>query len=127
MAWGAGAMHERHKQRHRVADVRDIPPGARKIVEIDGKSIGIFNVDDQLLAVRNLCPHEYGPVCLGRVGGTSLPGKPGEFNWGMEGRILACPWHGWEFDLVTGDCLTDKRKLKKYLVTIDDEAIWVEL
>ena len=89
-------------QKYPIATVDDLPPGERKLVEIDGKSIGVFNVNGDFIAVLNLCPHELAPVCRGRVSGTTLPSAPGEFRWGREGEILACPWHGWEFDLLDG-------------------------
>src|SRR5436190_19961643 len=85
--------------RHLVARTSELPPGARKIVEVAGRSIGIFNVHGRYVAVLNVCPHEQAPVCRGRVGGTTLPSGPGEYCWGRAGEILACPWHGWEFDL----------------------------
>ena len=115
------------KQKHPVATVAELPPGARKLVEIDGKSLGIFNVKGEYMAVLNLCPHEFAPVCMGRVGGTTLPSAPGEFKWGREGEILACPWHGWEFDLRTGQCLTDRSKLRKYPVVVEEGQILIEL
>ncbi|MEM7504956.1 MAG: Rieske 2Fe-2S domain-containing protein [Pseudomonadota bacterium] len=42
---------------------------------------------------------------------------------GREGEILACPWHGWEFDLLTGECLTDRKRLLTYPVEVDGETI----
>ncbi len=111
--------------KHPVAKVVEIPPGERKIVEVDGRSIGIFNVNGTFVAVLNVCPHEAGPVCRGRVSGTTLPSQPGEFHWGREGEILACPWHGWEFDLLTGKALADKRRLRLYPVTVEDDVILV--
>lgn len=115
------------RQRHPVAAVGDIPPGARKIVEINGRSIGIFNVRGSFIAVLNLCPHEDAPICLGRLTGTTLVSAPGEFRWGREGEILHCPWHGWEFDLMTGACLTDRRKLHRYPVSVEDGTIYLTL
>lgn len=115
------------KQRHPVAAVAEIPPGERKIVEINGRTIGVFNVHGSFVAVLNLCPHENAPVCLGRLTGTTLPSAPGEFNWGREGEILACPWHGWEFDLMTGACLADRRKLHRYPVSVEEDTIYLEL
>jgi nitrite reductase (NADH) small subunit len=111
-----------------VAQVGEIPPGGRKIVEIDGRSIGLFNVHGTLVAVLNVCPHELGPVCRGPVRGTTLPSEPGEYLWGREGEILACPWHGWEFDLLTGRALADRRKrLRRYPVTVRDDTVYVTL
>jgi 3-phenylpropionate/trans-cinnamate dioxygenase ferredoxin subunit len=119
--------HQRgQKQQWPIGQIDEIPPGERKIVEIKGRSIGVFNVNGQYVAVLNLCPHELAPVCMGRVAGTTLTSPPGEFKWGREGEILFCPWHGWEFDLLDGSCLTDKqRHLLKFPVTITDETIYI--
>jgi nitrite reductase/ring-hydroxylating ferredoxin subunit len=78
---------------------------------------------DRMVMLLNVCPHELAPVCLGRLGGTTLPSAPGEWIWGREGEILACPWHGWEFDLLTGACLTDRRRLRSYEVIVEDDQI----
>jgi 3-phenylpropionate/trans-cinnamate dioxygenase ferredoxin subunit len=91
-------------------------------VELDGLSIGVFNVHGRFVVVLNVCPHELAPVCLGRLGGIV---RPGQWVCGREGEILACPWHGWEFDLLTGACLTDKRRLRLYEVTVEDDQIIV--
>lgn len=109
-----------------VATLDEIPPGSRKLVEVEGRSIGVFNVHGQFVAVLNVCPHELAPVCRGRVSGTTLPSAPGEFCWGREGEILSCPWHGWEFDLLTGRALTDeKKRLRLFPVSIEDETVFV--
>ena len=115
------------RRRHIVARTTEIPPGGRRIVDLDGRSIGVFNLHGRYVAVLNICPHELAPVCLGRLGGTTLPSAPGEWTWGREGEILACPWHGWEFDLLTGACLTDKRRLRTYEVTVEEDQIIVLL
>lgn len=111
-----------------VARVDEIPPGGRKIVDVQGRSIGIFNVKGTYVAVLNVCPHELAPVCLGRVGGTTLPSPAGEYCWGKEGEILACPWHGWEFDLLTGRALADpRRRLRRYPISVVGEAVCITL
>jgi 3-phenylpropionate/trans-cinnamate dioxygenase ferredoxin subunit len=114
-------------RRWAAARLDELPPGSQKIVEIDGRSIGLFNVKGHYRAVLNVCPHELAPVCRGYVRGTTLPSPPGEFRWGREGEILACPWHQWEFDLLTGACLVDKRHLHLFPVEIEDEMIYVLL
>lgn len=110
-----------------VAQSAEIPPGGRKIVEVAGQSIGIFNINGELRAVLNLCPHALAPVCKGHLRGTTLPSAPGEFTWGHVGEILACPWHGWEFDLRSGACLVDKRKLRLFPVEVEAGTIYVRL
>jgi len=113
------------KRRYVVARTGEIPSGVRRIVELEGRLIGVFNVHGRYVAVLNVCPHELAPVCLGRLGGTTLPSAAGQWVWGREGEILACPWHGWEFDLLTGACLTDRRRLRMYEVTVEDGQIIV--
>lgn len=117
-----------NKQKVMAARTEELEPGARKLIDVEGRSIGIFNVGGEYVAVLNVCPHELAPVCLGRVTGTTLPSRPGEpLKWGREGEILACPWHGWEFDLKTGRALADKRRLRRYPVTVKDGEIWIEV
>lgn len=111
-----------------VAKVGEIPPGGRKVVEAAGRSIGLFNVNGTFVAALNICPHEGAPVCLGRVSGTALTSSPGEFRWGREGEVLTCPWHGWEFDLLTGRALADRHKrLRLYPVTVEGETISITI
>lgn len=116
----------RAPRRWPVCGVEELPPGVRRFVEVKGRSVGVFNVGGEFVAVLNLCPHELAPVCLGRVGGTTLPSAPGEWRWGREGEILACPWHGWEFDLRTGRSLPDSTiRLRRYPVEIADGVVCV--
>lgn len=64
---------------HPVARVDEIPPGERKIVEIAGRSIGVFNLGGEFFALRNRCPHQGGPLCVGqRLGAISATG-PGDY------------------------------------------------
>jgi 3-phenylpropionate/trans-cinnamate dioxygenase ferredoxin subunit len=118
----------RGPRRWPVGRASELPPGERRLVEVKGHSIGIFNVNGEFVAALNLCPHELAPVCRGKVRGTTLPSPPGEYRWGREGEILACPWHGWEFDLLTGRALADERvRLRRYPVTVEDDTIFVTL
>jgi 3-phenylpropionate/trans-cinnamate dioxygenase ferredoxin subunit len=109
--------------RHVIGAVVDLPPGARKIVELEGQSIGVFNVSGSYYALRNRCPHQGGPLCLGSLKGTALPSRPGEYIWGREGEILRCPWHGWEFDVTTGRSLwqPERCRVRAYEVTVEPE------
>jgi nitrite reductase/ring-hydroxylating ferredoxin subunit len=100
----------RQKQRYVVANTDEFPVGARKILKVGAREIGVFHTSAGLFAVRNSCPHQAAPLCLGTVTGTTLPSIPGEYVWGMEGQVLRCPWHGWEFDLQTGLGLYDPYK-----------------
>lgn len=116
--------------KHEVGPAADFPLGECRIVEVAGREIGIFNVDQAYYAVLNVCPHHHAPVCAGFVAGTYLPSAPGERVFGMAGRVLSCPWHFWEFDIVTGESVygVDHRKLKTFPVTVtEDDRLLVEI
>ncbi len=107
--------------KHIIATVEEIPSGGRKIVEVGGLSIGVFNVRGAYYALKNSCPHQGAPLCRGNVKGTTLPSKPGEYIWGRDGEIIRCPWHGWEFDILTGRSLFNPHRVrvKAYEVTVE--------
>ena len=107
--------------RHIVATVEEIPPGARKIVEVAGRSIGVFNLGGTFFALRNRCPHQGGPLCDGKTGGFVSSDGPGEYRYSRPGEALRCPWHGWEFDIRTGQSWFDPTaiRVRRYEVTVE--------
>ena len=107
--------------KHRVGTVAEIGPGQRKIVEIEGVSVGIFNVGGTFYALKNVCPHQGAPLCLGSLKGTTLPSAPGEYVWARDGEILRCPWHGWEFDVTNGRSVFNPHRVRvrAYEVTVE--------
>jgi nitrite reductase/ring-hydroxylating ferredoxin subunit len=105
---------------HVVARVDEIPPGGRKIVDVGGRSIAVFNLDGEFHALRNRCPHQGGPLCEGQLlGAISAPG-PGEYEYGRAGEMIRCPWHAWEFDIRTGQSWVDpeRTRVKSYPVQV---------
>lgn len=87
---------------HPVCPVEDLPPGERCVVEVDGRSIGVFNVDGEYHALANVCPHQRAPLCEGTLTGTTRADGVDDVEWTGDGEILVCPWHGWEFDVTSG-------------------------
>jgi 3-phenylpropionate/trans-cinnamate dioxygenase ferredoxin subunit len=112
-------------RRHEICRLSEIPPGRRKIVQIGRRSIGIFNVDGELFAVKNRCPHQGAPLCTGTLSGTMIPSAPQQYEYGLEGRILRCPWHAWEFDIASGEILygMDPVRVKTYQVGVEQDLI----
>lgn len=115
-----------------VASVDELQPGERMIVTVDGQSIGVFNVDGEYHAILNRCQHEGGPVCDGKVQ-DALVGEylgPGERvkETFSDTPAIACPWHGWEYDLTTGDHLGDPDvSLPTFEVAVRDGMVCLEL
>jgi nitrite reductase (NADH) small subunit len=117
----------RERVRYAICDATEIESGDRKVVAVDGIQVGIFNLGDRFVAYRNLCPHQGAPVCVGRVGGTTLPSAPGEYVYGRHGKILHCPWHGWQFDLETGQALGHRSRLAVVQLDVEDGQLVVYL
>jgi 3-phenylpropionate/trans-cinnamate dioxygenase ferredoxin subunit len=88
--------------RHVVCPVGELPPGQRRIVNVGRRSIGVFHVGDRFYAVRNRCPHQGGPLCVGHILGDAVADVPGAAAVSDNPLRIACPWHGWEYDLATG-------------------------
>lgn len=96
-------------ERYPVAGVAELSDGEHKIVEVKGIQFGLYRIRGQYYAWRNVCPHAGAPVCIGKVCGTRLPSLVYEYEYGRDNEILRCPWHGWEFDLLTGEHLVDPK------------------
>ncbi|WP_201776730.1 Rieske (2Fe-2S) protein, partial [Allosalinactinospora lopnorensis] len=115
-------------RRHAVCTVGELRPGQRRIVEVDGRSIGVFNVGGSYYALRNGCPHKGGALCEGPVCGTTLPTEDRSFVYGRDGEIVRCAWHGWEFDITTGAAIADPAvRARTYPVVVEDGQVMVIL
>jgi nitrite reductase (NADH) small subunit len=111
---------------HFIGALADFPPGSQKVISIGKLQVGIFNVDGELYALPNICPHQFGPICTGRVSGTLLSDGEHEWShyWGLDGKVVACPWHGIEFDITTGRSLASpKLKVRQYPIAVVDGQI----
>jgi nitrite reductase/ring-hydroxylating ferredoxin subunit len=108
-------------ERHPVCPADELLPGQRKIITVGKISVGVFNINGEFHALRNLCPHQLAPLCLGKLTGTAPHGAVGEYEWEREGQIIRCPWHGWEFDVKDGKSVFNPHKLKvrTYQVTVE--------
>ena len=112
-----------------VGTVDEILPGSRKVIVVNGREIGVFNVNGEYFAVLNRCPHQGGPLCSGRQTGFLVAPIPGDYQVSRPGEVIRCPWHGWEFDLRTGQswCEPGRVRVRRYDVSIQPgEALVAE-
>lgn len=108
----------------------EIPDGEAKIITVRGIEIGVFRVGGEYYAHSNLCPHQGGPPCTGYVTGTLISDESTNWQprWIKDGEILCCPWHGFEFDIPSGKCLTKPElRLRSYAVKQKDGMVTVEV
>ena len=109
--------------KHPVCRLSELPPGERRLIEVEGRSIGVFNVHGSLYALRNTCPHQGAQLCLGLITGTMVASAPGVYDWRREGEIIRCPWHGWEFDITSGKSIFNphRTRVRRYEVTVESD------
>jgi nitrite reductase/ring-hydroxylating ferredoxin subunit len=114
--------------RHVVAATGDIPPGNRKLFVIKGRPIAIFNLGGEYFGLLNRCPHQGGSLCDGVVTGLLESSEPGSYSYSRQGEIVRCPWHGWEFDIRTGQSYCDPERIrtKAYEVAAESGQTVVE-
>ena len=114
---------------HRVADAADLAEeGSRVIAEVEGVEIAVFNVEGELHAVANFCPHQGGPLCEGELRGRTTVADDG-WSWEYDDteQQVVCPWHGWLFDVTTGKSPDDERyATPTYDVEREDGSVFVE-
>jgi 3-phenylpropionate/trans-cinnamate dioxygenase ferredoxin subunit len=121
------AKPPRARQHGRITVCRatDLEPGQRRIVEDaeSGISIGVFNIGGKVFAVKNVCPHLGAPLCQGSIHATHGPSDVFAFQPDLAGRVLRCPWHGWEFDIVTGKALYDRNsRVANYACEVNENG-----
>ena len=95
----------------KVAKRSEIPEDTGKVVEVNGKTIALFKSEGKVCAIHSFCPHQGGPLEEG----------------GITGKMVTCPWHGWEFDVTTGVCsFNDRIKVPTFKVKEQGDDILVE-
>lgn len=96
----------------KVARLDEMPPGTVREFQADGRMIALSNVEGELYAMDNSCLHRGGPLGQGP----------------LEGAVLTCPWHGWQYDVKDGSaCFNKEIEAKTYPVEVEGNDILVEL
>ena len=114
-----------------VAKAAELPDGERRIVSHDGVEIGVFHWQGSFYAYQNLCVHQGGPACEGlimhKVEDVLGPDRTWHGQRFASDQVhFVCPWHGYEYDLRTGECAADRKlRLKTYEVVRRGEDIYV--
>jgi nitrite reductase/ring-hydroxylating ferredoxin subunit len=111
-----------------VGPVADFEDRRFRIVQAGRHEIGVLRWNDRFFAIHNRCPHQKGPVCMGVVSGRLHSAAPGSMELDDETPVVACPWHGWEFDLSRGLALWDKTyAVKTVPVHVESGRVLLEM
>lgn len=115
--------------KHRAGSAAEFPAQSCTVREIAGRRIAIWHHEGTFYATRDSCPHMGAPLSSGSISGTMLPSPAKEYSYGMEGHVLRCPWHGYEFCLDTGEPLfgTSALRVVTYPVSIEGGDVYVDL
>ncbi|HEX6211846.1 MAG TPA: Rieske 2Fe-2S domain-containing protein [Methylomirabilota bacterium] len=98
--------------RARIAEVGEIGEGQARVVEVEGRTLALFNVGGTYYAIDNACAHRGGPL--------------GEGD--LEGPVVVCPWHAWRWDVTTGRNANNPAvTMTCYPVRVEGTSIFVEL
>lgn len=115
-------------ERHFVCKASDVPDRKALIVKFKNLSVGIFRLSDGFHALLNVCPHKGAALCEGLVSGTTRTTDRAEFIYEREGEILRCAWHGWEFDIRSGEHLVDpKVRARRFPVSVEADRIFIHV
>jgi len=97
---------------HRIASISDCPPGQCRELIAGDRVVALFNVDGRFFALDGVCPHQGGPLGKGK----------------LEGCIVTCPWHGFQFDVTTGQHQASQSLQQGSFPTkVEGDAVWVEI
>lgn len=113
-----------------VCQQGEIAPGTTRGATIGRTDVVIVRTNSgSLHAFHGYCPHQGGPLSAGCLRGTTLPSDPGVYRYGREGEILRCPWHGFEFDVLSGRCVADGERLglRAFAVATEGDDVVVEV
>jgi nitrite reductase (NADH) small subunit len=96
----------------RTAKVGELPPGTVREFQIEGRAVALANVEGKIYAINNTCLHRGGPLGQGT----------------LNGKVVTCPWHGWQFDVTTGKVVANPQAgVDCYGVEVRGEDIFVEV
>jgi 3-phenylpropionate/trans-cinnamate dioxygenase ferredoxin component len=97
----------------KVASVKDLAPGGKIVVDVDGQSIALYHVEGKFYATDDICTHDGGPLAYGA----------------LEGYEIVCPRHGARFDVRTGKalCMPAFVPIDTYPVKVEGQDILVDI
>lgn len=96
----------------RVAAVSELPPGECGEFVVGQRIVALFNVAGRFYALDGICPHQGGPLGKGSLAGC----------------IVTCPWHGFQFDVTTGQHQTSRTLVHPtFPVKVEGGEMWVEV
>jgi len=114
-----------------IGKASEFKDGERRIAFVGDTEVGVFKEGGQFYAYSNYCLHQGGPACEGmiiaKVEERIMPDRTSKGLCFSDTEVnFVCPWHGYEYDIKTGECISDRRlKLRKYKVIQREDDLYV--
>ncbi len=107
----------------------ELGPGQMRIITKGRVPVVVIcNAKDEYYAIRGVCPHQGGMLGAGHLTSLTVSDEPGKYELTKHGEVLRCPWHSFDFDVTTGQCVSDPRlRIKTYPVRIEDGHVVVDV
>lgn len=107
----------------------ELGPGQmRAVVKGRAPIVVVCSADEEYYAVRGICPHQGGMLAAGQLTELTVSDEPGAYELAESKEVLRCPWHSFDYNVTTGQCVSDPRlRIKTYPVSIENEHIVVDL
>lgn len=127
MAAATERVRDRRRKRHRVGSTEEFPPGEVRVRKVGRRDVCVVRTEDGFSAFRDQCPHQGAALSAGELTGTMLGSGPGEFCYGLEGRVIRCPWHRWEFSVEDGRSIGNvtSKRVVTYEVEVEGSDVYV--
>jgi nitrite reductase (NADH) small subunit len=110
-----------------LGPVQDFPDRQVSVVSVGRSEIGIIRWNGKVYAIGTVCAHQGGPLCRGVLAGRLSGATPGEVTLEDQAPVIACPWHGWEFDVATGQAIWDSTlRIRTYPIRIVDDRVLID-
>lgn len=117
---------------HYVLPADELEEGERVIIDVNEREVVVARNDGDLYAFANYCPHQGGPLGEGSLSGwldlSEGGGSVADLSYDESQCVISCPWHGWGFDIESGDHVTQpKYRIPTYDVIVRDGEIYLSL
>jgi len=110
-----------------VGSIEEFPEGCASVVVAGRTEVGIVRWSGAFYAIGTICTHQGGRLCLGVLSARLTAGRPGEMLVDDAAPVIACPWHGWEFDVASGKAIWDPTiHIRTFPVRVTNGRVMVE-
>src|SRR5690554_72952 len=120
---GAGSLRRTKPRpegggRYVAGSSAEFPPGSVTLLPVGKFGVGLYNINGKFHALTNYCVHRGGPVCTGPTVSRFTAEKPYEVVVDRPGEFIRCPWHGWDYEIESGEAVAADRRIRTYRVVV---------